>query len=75
MATDAAASARFRKVGGVTVEVQDHFTGAILDGAVWVGHRIIEGPNGCISIFFMLLNCWEAMAPMATSMVGLKAME
>ena len=46
VANDADASARFRKVGGVTVEVQDHVTGAISDDGVWVGRRIIEDPNG-----------------------------
>ena len=55
VATDAAASARFGKVGGVTLEVQDHITGVILDGGVWVGRRIIEEPNfcvtGCLSCF------------------------
>ena len=49
VATDAAASARFGKVGGVTVEVQDHVTGAISDGGVWVGHRIIEEPKICVT--------------------------
>ena len=46
VANDADASARFRKVGGVTVEVQDHVTGAISDDGVWVGRRIIEDPDG-----------------------------
>ena len=49
VATNAAASARFRKVGDVTVEVQDHVTGVISDGGVWVGRRIIEKPNGCVT--------------------------
>ena len=49
MATDAAASAGFGKVGGVTVEVQDHITGAISDGDVWVGRSIIEERNGCVT--------------------------
>ena len=52
VSTDAAASARFGKVRGVTVEVQDHFTGAISDGGVWVGRSIIEEPNGCVTGFF-----------------------
>ena len=37
LATDAAARAGFGKLGVVTVEVQDHVTGAISDGGVWVG--------------------------------------
>ena len=45
MATDADTSAGFGKVGGVTVEVQDHVTGVISDGGVWVGRSIIEEPN------------------------------
>ena len=49
VATYAAACARFRKVGGVTVEVKDHVTGAISNGGVWVGRRIIEEPNGCVT--------------------------
>ena len=55
LATDAAASAGFGKVGGVTVEVQDHVTGAISDGGVWVGRSIIEEPNGCVTGF---LRCF-----------------
>ena len=47
--TDAAAIAGFGKVGDVTVEVQDHATGVISDGGVWVGCRIIEEPNGCVT--------------------------
>ena len=47
--TDAASSSGFRKVEGVTVEVQDHVTGAISDGGVWVGSRIIEDPSGCVT--------------------------
>ena len=49
MATDAATSAGFGNVGSVTVEVQDHVTGTISDGGVWVGHSIIEEPNGCVT--------------------------
>ena len=49
VATNAAASTGFGKVGGVTVEVQDHVTGAISDGGVWVGRSIIEEPNGCVT--------------------------
>ena len=49
VATNAAASARFGKVGGVTVEVQDHVTGAIPDGVVWVGCSIIEEPKSCVT--------------------------
>ena len=41
MATDADTSAGFVKVGGVTVEMQDHVAGDILDGGVWVGRSII----------------------------------
>ena len=47
--TDAAASAVFGKVGVITVEVQDHVTGAISDVGVWVGHSIFEEPNGCVT--------------------------
>ena len=59
VATDADASAGFVKVGGVTVEVQDHVTGAISDGGIWVGRRIIEEPNGCVTgclSYFLLLG-------------------
>ena len=42
VATYADASAGFEKLGGVTVEVQDHVTGAVADGGVGVGHSIIE---------------------------------
>ena len=42
VATDAAVSSGFIKVGGVTVEVQDHVTGALLDGGVGVGLSIIQ---------------------------------
>ena len=55
VATDVAASAGFGKVGGLTVEVQDHVTGTILDGGVWVGRSIIEEPNGCVTSF---LRCF-----------------
>ena len=41
VSTDAAASPGFGKVGGVTMEVQDHVTGAISDDGVWVGCHII----------------------------------
>ena len=41
MFTYAAASAGFGKVGGVTVEVQDHGTGSIADVRVGVGRSII----------------------------------
>ena len=47
--TDAAVSTGFGKVGGITVEVQYHVTGVISDGGVWVGRRIIEEPNGCVT--------------------------
>ena len=49
VATNAVASSGFGKVVGVTVEVQDHVTGAISDGGVWVGRSIIEEPNGCVT--------------------------
>ena len=49
VATDAAASARFGKLGGIIVEVQDHVTVIISDGGVWVGRSIIEDPNGCVT--------------------------
>ena len=29
--------------------MQDHDTGVISDGGVWVGRRIIEDPNGCVT--------------------------
>ena len=45
VATDAAVSAGLGRVGGVTVEVQDHVTGAISDGGIWVGCSIIMEPN------------------------------
>ena len=48
VATNAAASAKFGNVVGVTVEVQDHVTSAISDGGVWVGRSILQEPNGCI---------------------------
>ena len=56
MATDAAARAGFGKVGGITVEVQDHVTGAVSDGGVRVGRRIIEEPNICVTGF---LRCFR----------------
>ena len=31
------------------MEVQDHVIGIISDGGVWVGRRIIEEPNGCVT--------------------------
>ena len=73
MATYTAASARFGKVGGVTVEVHAHVTVAIEDGGVGVGRSTIKEPNVCVTVFCVALDCWEAMAPMATSMVGLTA--
>ena len=58
VATNTAASARFGKVGGTTVEVQDHVTRAISDGVVWVGRSIIEETNGC---FTGCLRCFCLM--------------
>ena len=49
VASDAAASAGFGKLGGVNVEVQDHVTGSISYDGVWVGRSIIEEPNGCVT--------------------------
>ena len=49
VATNAAASAGILKEGGITMEVQDHVTGVISDGGVWVGRRVIEEPNGCVT--------------------------
>ena len=49
VATNAAASSGFGKVGGVTLEVQDHITGAISDGGVGVGRSIIEEPDSCVT--------------------------
>ena len=46
VATDAAARAGLGKVGGVTVEVQDHVTGAVADGGIGVVHSIIHEPYG-----------------------------
>ena len=51
MATDAAARAGFGKVVGVTVEVQDHVTGAVLDGGVRLGRSIIEEPKSWVTGF------------------------
>ena len=31
------------------MEVQDHVTGVMSDGGVWVGRRIIEEPNDCVT--------------------------
>ena len=53
VATDADASAGFRNVGAVTVEVQDHVTGAISDGGVWVGRHIVEEPSGCVTGYLL----------------------
>ena len=58
LATDTAASAGFRKVGGVTVEVQYHFTGAVSDGGVRVGRSIIEELNGCVTD---CLSCFQLL--------------
>ena len=58
VATDAAASAGFGKVGGVTVEVQDHVTGDISDGGVWVGCSIFEEPTGCV---MDCLRCFQSL--------------
>ena len=58
VATNAAASAGFGKVGGVTVEVQDHVTGNVSDGSVRVGHSIIEEPNGCV---MGCLRCFQLL--------------
>ena len=41
VATYVDASYGFIKLGGVTVEVQDHVTGAVVDGGVGVGRSII----------------------------------
>ena len=49
VATDMAASSGLLKVGGVTMEVQDHITGVISDGGVWVVWRIIEDPDGFVT--------------------------
>ena len=73
VATDAVASAGFVKVGGVTVEVQDHVTGALSDGGVRVGRSIIEEPNGCFMGCCVAFDFWDEMVPIATSMVGSKA--
>ena len=55
VATYAAASSGFRKVVGVTTEVQYHVTGDVADGGVGVGHRIIEEPYGGVTVLFLLL--------------------
>ena len=70
VATYAAVSAEFGKLGGVTVEVQDHVTGAVADGVVGVGRSIIEEPNGGVTVFCVAFDCWEAMLPMPTRMIG-----
>ena len=31
------------------MEVYGHVTGAVSYGGVWVGHIIIEEPNGCVT--------------------------
>ena len=49
VAIDATASSGFGKVGGVTVEVQDHVTGAVSYGVVWVGRSIMDDPNVCVT--------------------------
>ena len=40
------------------MEVQDHVTGVISDGGVWVERRIIDEPNGfvtgCLHSFLLL---------------------
>ena len=56
VATYAAASAGFGKVGGVTVELQYHVTGAVADGGVGVGRSIFEEPNGGVAVF---LRCFR----------------
>ena len=56
VATDAAARAGFGKVGGVTVEVQDHVTGAVADGGVEMGRSIIEEPNCCVTFFLISIS-------------------
>ena len=56
VANYAAASAGFGKIGGITVEVQDHVTGAVADSGVGVGHIIIEEPDGGVTGFFALLS-------------------
>ena len=38
------------------MEVQEHVTGVISDGGVWEGRRIIEEPNGCITVCLRLLQ-------------------
>ena len=75
VATYAAVRSGFGKVGGVTVEVQDNVTGSVAYGGVGMGRRIIKDPNGCVTVFCVALDCWEAMSPMATSMVGLTSID
>ena len=58
LATNAAASTGFGKVGGVTVEVQDHVTGAVSDGGVWLGFSIIEEPKICVT---GCLRCFQLL--------------
>ena len=55
------------------MEVQYHVTGVVADGGVGVGRSIFQEPNGCVMVFCIDFGCWEAMAPMATSIVGLTA--
>ena len=62
--TNVAASAGFGKVGGVTVEVQDHVTGTVLDGGVRVVRSIIEEPNGCV---MGCLRCFRLLGSNGTN--------
>ena len=58
VATYAAASAGFGKVGVVTVDVQDHVTGTVLDGGFGVGCSLIYEPNGGVTDF---LHCFRLL--------------
>ena len=58
VATYAATSAGFGQVGGVTLEVHDHVTGAIADGGIGVGRSIIQELNGCVMFF---LRCFRLL--------------
>ena len=49
-----------RKVGGVTVDVQDHVAGVVADGRVWMRGGVIDQPkDGAVGVLggFGLLGC------------------
>ena len=60
-----------REIRGVTIDMQDHAAGRIVDGRISIGRGVVEEPNDLVvgllggSIFL----CAE-MEPSSTSMVG-----